>query len=501
MGALRLDRQGGFCKSLPTHGIIDHMTVFRKGWRDLRLNLSGLLRKKVIVGGAFALVLGVMSVTSAHVVNEENRAPHHLPESAPAEAQPPLAKHSEYRTTEFPSGLPQERSPLFMPDSWVRNTLDAGDDLRTIQRIMRDLDASRTEEKDVQDKPSPPKALLEAYFAALADANHLTAGQSEAAGGTLGMGREPYPVAYDYWTSEWKGKHTYEQFLDSWSGTAHVQLLKLYEAETKNGDARFFVETKHLEAVGENPKFGEFYYSGFFSVQQTDGGWKIAEGRLEPQNLAWALGGHQPWLADPVQVAVVHGLGKRMDDERNRKSEISYRTDDFVIVRVFDDQDNIEAEIQLVRPEEGIWKVIAVEKQVVFSYYEGPGEDIREIKYSDEQKNFLRDAGRKYGIEPVIPLQGVATDYLMEVRLKKNVLEMVYPHFAVRQSNHDFIQQHQEEAAETVESRDGYKMHWLPERRILYVNMNDVHITVSSAKSAGKEEFVQVARSFLSLGR
>lgn len=206
-----------------------------------------------------------------------------------------------------------------------------------------------------------PDMLLQAYFAALAYASNLTHSQLEAAGGTLGMGQEPYRAAYNYWSAEWQKEHSYEDYLESWSGTASVELLKLYEAETENGEARFFVETKHLEAAGTKSLFGEFYYSGFFSAKKTEDGWRLTDGSLEPQNLAWALGGHQPWLADPILVAIVQGLGRPLDGEPTSEPRMIRHDDDFVTVIFTDEAGNVKGSAELVRLKEGTWKVISVE--------------------------------------------------------------------------------------------------------------------------------------------
>jgi len=335
-----------------------------------------------------------------------------------------------------------------------------------------------------------PEMLLQAYFASLAYANNLSPEQSTAA-------RGPYHTAYHYWSAAWRAEHSFEEFWDSWSGTAHVELLKLYEAEMQDGKVRFFVETKHLESAENKRQLGEYYYAGFFTVSLTEDGWRITEGSLEPQNLAWKLGGHQPWLADPVDVAIVQGLGKPLDEKSALQSRLEWHADDHVTVVFADNAGNRKTAVEAVRLTEGTWRVIAVEKSIPFSEYAGPGEDREAIRYSDEQKEAVRAAGRKYGIEPLLPAKGVVDDDLMEIRFTRHSLELVYPHFSVEQSGRNLAEPAPGETAETIVLPGGQKLQWFPEQRTLTFQTGGVHVALGSAKSLGKEKFVKIARSMI----
>jgi len=334
-----------------------------------------------------------------------------------------------------------------------------------------------------------PEMLLQAYFASLAY-NNLSPEQTTAA-------RGPYHTAYHYWSAAWRAEHSFEEFLDSWSGTAHVELLKLYEAEMQDGKVRFFVETKHLESAENKRQLGEYYYAGFFTVSLTEDGWRITEGTLEPQDLAWKLYGHRPWLADPVDVAIVQGLGRPLDEGSALQSRLKWHADDHVTVVFADNTENRETAVEAVRLTEGTWRVIAVEKSIPFSEYAGPGGGEVAIRYSDKQKEAVREAGRKYGIEPLLPAKGVADDYLMEIRFTKHSLKLVYPHFSVEQSNRNLAEPVPGETAETIVLPGGQKLQWFPEQRTLTFQTGGVHVALGSAKSVDKEEFVKIAQSMI----
>jgi len=273
--------------------------------------------------------------------------------------------------------------------------------------------------------------------------------------------------------------------------------LKLYEAEMQDGKVRFFVETKHLESAENKRQLGEYYYAGFFTVLLTEDGWRITEGTLEPQDLAWKLYGHRPWLADPVDVAIVQGLGRPLDEGSALQSRLKWHAYDHVTVVFADNNENRETDVEAVRLTDGTWRVIAVEKSIPFSEHAGPGGGEVAIRYSDKQKEAVREAGRKYGIEPLLPAKGVADDYLREIRFTKHSLQLVYPHFSVEQSNRNLAEPVPGETAETIVLPGGQKLQWFSEQRTLTFQTGGVHVALGSAKSVGKEEFVKIAQSMI----
>ena len=80
---------------------------------------------------------------------------------------------------------------------------------------------------------------------------------------------------------------------------AHVNLLRLIPLGPLPDQKKLFVETKNTMVI-ENRGIGVFYYSGFLNTIKEANGWRIAGGTLEPENMAWEFGGHQPWQADPL---------------------------------------------------------------------------------------------------------------------------------------------------------------------------------------------------------
>lgn len=202
-----------------------------------------------------------------------------------------------------------------------------------------------------------PEAALRFYFDTLKTASNLTERQMAALGGTIGEGLQLYEEAYRCWSEQWRRKHAYQEFLASWQGTVQVELLKLLPAGRQNGQARFFVETRHIEVTDDNPRTGIFYYTGFFVVDKTWEGWRITDGGLTSQNLAWELGGHQPWRSDPVMVARIDGLGVGMEDDIG-KPVVQGNPDGTVTVRFLDDGGMEKYRVVLYKPKDGMWRVL-----------------------------------------------------------------------------------------------------------------------------------------------
>jgi hypothetical protein len=208
----------------------------------------------------------------------------------------------------------------------------------------------------VPDKITSPEMAIQAYFDALYFAANLNLAQMEMAGGTVSYGLIPYPTAYGYWSKERRAKQSYEQFLASWEGTAQVELLKMLPAGRMNTQRRFFVETKDTRII-EDEGIGIFYYSGVLTVGKTLDGWRLTGGKLAQENMAWELGGHSAWRADPVQVAenddtvrsIMPPLGNPVLQNNN---------DGSVTVKFLDKQKQCRYEVTLFKLQEGTYQVI-----------------------------------------------------------------------------------------------------------------------------------------------
>jgi len=116
--------------------------------------------------------------------------------------------------------------------------------------------------------------------------------------------------------------------LQLWEAPGHVSPGALSPAEQ-----RFFVELKTVIIL---KKTTVVYYSGYLTFTQEGDGWRITGAEVKPEDLAWKLGGHQPWRADPAMVANVE-LRQELDAEVNSDpaaSRVTRLDDGRVVVMV-----------------------------------------------------------------------------------------------------------------------------------------------------------------------
>lgn len=152
---------------------------------------------------------------------------------------------------------------------------------------------------------------------------------------------EAFRLPYSFLSSGLQEKHPFDEFRSRLDPVADLQVLQLWEApgHVNHGapspaEQRFFVEFKTVESLEK--KTAVVYYSGYVTLGQEGDGWRITGAEVEPEDLAWKLGGHQPWRANPAMVANVE-LRRVLDAEVNSDpaaSRVTRLDDGRVVVMV-----------------------------------------------------------------------------------------------------------------------------------------------------------------------
>ncbi len=95
------------------------------------------------------------------------------------------------------------------------------------------------------------------------------------------------------------------EFFARYRGLAHLKLLQAHPANGGHGVLRVFVEEERIAVLGGVPAMA--WFAGFVEVTRTSEGWKISSFKdVKPEDIiSMPLGGHQPWRADPEEVALV----------------------------------------------------------------------------------------------------------------------------------------------------------------------------------------------------
>lgn len=123
---------------------------------------------------------------------------------------------------------------------------------------------------------SPEETIIN-YFSVLREAANHEEGKG-AGCGTIGESKAPYPVAYNFLSTTYQEKLTYEQYLDSFTNILHTSLIKYKEVPVYDNPSdiiRYFVE---IETIGGSEKrVANFtYYYGFVDLVKEDTQYKIS---------------------------------------------------------------------------------------------------------------------------------------------------------------------------------------------------------------------------------
>ncbi len=124
-----------------------------------------------------------------------------------------------------------------------------------------------------QELTNTPEDTLLNYFSILREAANM-GGRSC---GTIGHGRIPFPLAYNFLSKEYQKKLSYEDYLHSFSGIGHTSLLKLCRVPDGQRNIRFFYEIETIEGFeGKSAEYFGYSY-GFIQLEHENEGFRIAE--------------------------------------------------------------------------------------------------------------------------------------------------------------------------------------------------------------------------------
>ncbi|GKX30904.1 hypothetical protein SH1V18_33840 [Vallitalea longa] len=130
-----------------------------------------------------------------------------------------------------------------------------------------------------------PQSLLENpydnlinFFSILRQAANYVKGKVTGCG-TLGYSKLPYPTAYEFLSSDYQEKLSYEEFLALFENILHLNLIKLHEViqdERCSDGLRYFIEFETIE--GSEKGVGYFaYYYGYICLIKVDDVYKISD--------------------------------------------------------------------------------------------------------------------------------------------------------------------------------------------------------------------------------
>jgi hypothetical protein len=149
------------------------------------------------------------------------------------------------------------------------------------------------------DLTNNPEDTILNYFSILRDAENLY-GRSC---GTVGHARIPFPLAYNFLSKEYQKNLSFEDYLHSFAGIGHTNLIKLCQVPDVKGRIKFFYEIETIEGFeGKRAEYFGYYY-GFIELDHEREGYRISDIRQFPEDFLCAP--YHGWSHDGEAVVEV----------------------------------------------------------------------------------------------------------------------------------------------------------------------------------------------------
>jgi hypothetical protein len=121
------------------------------------------------------------------------------------------------------------------------------------------------------------------YFSVLQQAANLTENKTGGCG-TIGYSLEPYPIAYAFLSESNKKSMSYDEYLTSFEGIGHINLIKIIPIISQNMDIyKYFIELEILEGTSIGVTTFN-YYTGELNLINVNGLYYIDSLSLTPED-------------------------------------------------------------------------------------------------------------------------------------------------------------------------------------------------------------------------
>jgi hypothetical protein len=148
---------------------------------------------------------------------------------------------------------------------------------REFYDLFRESINNNQEEISLTDElfKTPKDAILN-YYSILREASNWIKGKSGGCG-SIGNGKIPYPIAYQFLTTEYRKQLSYKQFLKSFENILHISLIKLKQIPVyqKENSIRYFYEIETIEGSDKEVNYFAYYY-GFIDIVKEGQNYKIS---------------------------------------------------------------------------------------------------------------------------------------------------------------------------------------------------------------------------------
>lgn len=170
---------------------------------------------------------------------------------------------------------------------------------------------------------SPEDSIIY-YFSILREAENLIPGKFGGCG-SVGSAKNPYPIAYNFLTSEYQKRMSFNQYLKSFEGIGHTNLIKLRKLSPDQihpKDMRYFVEIETIEGSDKGLTYFAYYY-GFVYMQKQGNKYLISDMTLSGEDFLCAA--YHGWSHDAeANVAIRYGGWCKMIKEKYPTKQEGY---------------------------------------------------------------------------------------------------------------------------------------------------------------------------------
>lgn len=186
-----------------------------------------------------------------------------------------------------------------------------------------------------------PEDTIVNYFSILREAANPVKGKYTGCG-SLGMGKIPYKIAYEFFLEQYKEKNSFNNYEDSFKNILHINLLKFKEVPIDSDNEniiRYFYEIETIE--GSENGVGNFsYYYGYLLLSKVNDEYKILDINITPE--VYLCAPYHGW-----QYNAEYSVSIRYGDWCNLiKSVESIEVNDYVKEIYFKGNDDKEYKIQ-----------------------------------------------------------------------------------------------------------------------------------------------------------
>jgi hypothetical protein len=174
---------------------------------------------------------------------------------------------------------------------------------------------------------TPDETILN-YFSILREAENLTQHQQGGCG-TVGMAKLPYPIAYHFFTKDYQKRVSYHDYLQSFTGIGHINLIKLNRLPDEKDIVPYFIELETIEGSSKGITYFAYYY-GFVQLKKVQGQYKIDQLKLYGEDFLCAP--YHLWQHDAESVvAIMYGNWCKLIKKQLPTKKVGYvKTIDFI---------------------------------------------------------------------------------------------------------------------------------------------------------------------------